>query len=263
MGFEKLEVGVPAGAVPWGVHRCGRMEERNERGQAPTSRPAGRLRHRGRLRIERSQGMGAERHDQLGVEDRELPVEERAARTSGQREETVPGRPALDDVQDAELPRLQSEPRDRAVEPSTGAAHERFARGVLLGPRGLADEEDPRPRAPPIGHDVPSGQVKRTASAGGDLLVEAVPLRRESRMCRRRSASRRTGGGAERLRDGILPDHDGMLPYRSPPIPIRFRGPCGSCGGRMVWRVGSPDYEPALDGRAFLDGGGSVSAIVK
>ena len=160
MGFEKLEVGVPAGAVPWGVHRCGRMEERNERGRAPSPRAAGRLRHRGRLRIERSQGMGAERHDHSGWRIAETCRSRNGRHVrAARRWNRLSGRPALDDVQDAELSPASvraSRSRGRAVD-RTGPRTE-LRRASSSAP-GASPTKTTRGRGPaPIGHDVASGR---------------------------------------------------------------------------------------------------------
>lgn len=130
------------------------------------------------LRLEAGQRVAAQRHQQLGVDDRELALEPRPeVRDLVGPRVAVARRTRLDDVGDEHLLAGQPGLLEQPVEQASGVAHERAAAAILAGPGRLADEDDRRLHAALPRHLVRAGQTGlELAAVGADLLGDPVQL---------------------------------------------------------------------------------------
>src|ERR1700687_4813547 len=112
----------------------------------------------------------AERDDHARLQDLEVTVAPDIARGDlvGKRV-AVLGRPVADDVGDEDLRPVEADALEQLVEELPGRAHEGPALHVLVVPRRLAEEEDPRVAAALSGHRLARAPVERARGAGLDL----------------------------------------------------------------------------------------------
>src|SRR5260370_10111987 len=104
---------------------------------------------------------GAETHEDLGRGQLDLPLDERQARLSFlKRRRPVARRAPWDDIGDIDLPPVEADGFQHAVEQLPGPADNGPPDAILVAPRRLPDEHHPRPRRAVREHELGRGSFE-------------------------------------------------------------------------------------------------------
>ena len=117
-----------------------------------------------------------ERDKELRPQQHQLAVEVRPAGRGRRSVESVPRRPALEDVEHPELRFAETEASDPLVEDTAGPSDERDPGPVLRHAWGFSHEDDARSEAAPVDDRVRPGVPEGAESTADDLLRQGLEV---------------------------------------------------------------------------------------